>query len=55
MPVLEHPFTINGGCNRGPLRYKINVRAFSDQPLLPYCDSRALSEKERIPAILIDH
>lgn len=55
MPVPEHPFTINGGCNCGSLRYKINVPSFSDRRLLPYCDDHELSEKERIPAILIDH
>jgi len=55
MSIPEHSFTINGGCNCGSVRYKVNVPAFSDRPLLPYCDDHALSEKERIPAVLIDH
>ena len=55
MPLPDHPFTVNGGCNCRAIRYKITVPAHEDRPLNRYCDPSALSEKERFPAVLIDH
>jgi hypothetical protein len=55
MRFPEHPLTINGGCNCGSIRYKVNVPAFEDRPALPYCDENARDDTERIPTVFIDH
>jgi len=55
MPLPEKPFTLNGGCNCGSIRYRMNVPKFEDRPLSVYCDEHAISETTRFPQVLIDH
>jgi len=55
MPLPDHPFTANGGCNCGSIRYRLNVPQFEERPISVYCDEHAKSDTVRFPQILIDH
>lgn len=55
MPVPEHPFSLQGGCNCGSIRYRLDVPQFEERPLSVYCDDHAVSEQSRFPQVLIDH
>jgi hypothetical protein len=55
MPLPNHPFTINGGCNCGSIRYRLNIPQFEERPLSVYCDEHAKSEKIRFPQVMLDH
>lgn len=55
MPLPNHPFTINGGCNCASIRYRVNVPAFEDRVVSVYCDDEARSDGRRFPHVLIDH
>ena len=55
MTLPKSPFTIAGGCNCGPIRYKVNVPEFEERPVLTYCDAHAISNDVRFPRVLIDH
>jgi hypothetical protein len=55
MPVPKHPFSLNGGCNCGSIRYRLKAPQFEERPLSVYCDEHAISEQRRFPLVLIDH
>ena len=51
----KHSFTINGGCNCGAVRYKVNVPPFEDRKPNPYRTPGADIGDLRIPCTFIDH
>ena len=55
MPLPDHPFTVNGGCGCGSIRYRLSIPQFEERPLSMYCDEHAISEKVRFPQVMVDH
>lgn len=55
MPLPDHSLTINGGCNCGAVRYRVNIPIHSQRPPNPYCGTPgSLPENEKLPFICTD-
>ena len=55
MPLPDHPLTVQGGCNCGAIRYKVQIPALLDRPLHPLSDPKSKATEVHLPFIAIDH
>ena len=55
MPLPDHPLTVQGGCNCGAIRYKVQIPVVSERSLHPLSDSKNKATEVHLPFIAIDH
>lgn len=55
MPLPNHALTVNGGCNCGAIRYRVEIPDYDNRPINTYKKASKPGDECRFPMVAIDH